>query len=110
MNKIEQIADYRISLHRNTYNTETINNIMSNIIEEFDRNNVEVLGSNPEDNVLGFSVNSIDENLIRECVRIGYDKFFCTLGFVMSDWMRLEDLYNLTILVNIDRSNVLLVL
>lgn len=110
MNKIEQIADYKINLHKNIYNNTTIDKIMDNIIEEFDINNVEVLCSNPEDNVLGFSVNSTDENLIRECIYRGYDKFFCTLGFVMCDWMNLEDLYNLTILVNVDRSNILLVL
>ena len=34
MNKIEQVADYRVSLHKNIYNEETINTIMDNIIEE----------------------------------------------------------------------------
>ena len=35
MNRIEQLADYRVSLHKNIYNEETINTIMDNIIEEF---------------------------------------------------------------------------
>ena len=110
MNKIEQVADYRVSLHKNIYNEETINTIMDNIIEEFISNNIEVLGSNPDDNVLGFSVSSTDENLIRDCVYNGYSKFFSTLEFKSYDWVNMEDLYNLTILTNIDRSNILIVL
>ena len=110
MNKIEQVADYRVSLHKNIYNEETINTIMDNIIEEFISNNIEVLGSNPDDNVLGFSVSSTDESLIRDCVYNGYSKFFSTLEFKSYDWVNMEDLYNLTILTNIDRSNILIVL
>ena len=110
MNRIEQLADYRVSLHKNIYNEETINTIMDNIIEEFISNNIEVLGSNPDDNVLGFSVSSTDESLIRDCVYNGYSKFFSTLEFKSYDWVSMEDLYNLTILTNIDRSNILIVL
>ena len=110
MNRIEQLADYRVSLHKNIYNEETINIIMDNIIEEFISNNIEVLGSNPDNNVLGFSVSSTDESLIRDCVYNGYSKFFSTLEFKSYDWVNMEDLYNLTILTNIDRSNILIVL
>ena len=110
MNKIEQVADYRVSLHKNIYNEETINTIMDNIIEEFISNNIEVLGSNPDNNVLGFSVSSTDESLIRDCVYNGYSKFFSTLEFKSYDWVSMEDLYNLTISTNIDRSNILIVL
>ena len=110
MNRIEQLADYRVSLHKNIYNEETINTIMDNIIEEFISNNIEVLGSNPDNNVLGFSVSSTDESLIRDCVYNGYSKFFSTLEFKSYDWVNIEDLYNLTILTNIDRSNILIVL
>ena len=110
MNRIEQLADYRVSLHKNIYNDETINTIMDNIIEEFISTNIEVLGSNPDHNVLGFSVSSTDESLIRDCVYNGYSKFFSTLEFKAYDWVSMEDLYNLTILTNIDRSNILIVL
>ena len=83
---------------------------ISDIIEEFISNNIEVLGSNPDNNVLGFSVSSTDESLIRDCVYNGYSKFFSTLEFKSYDWVSMEDLYNLTILTNIDRSNILIVL
>ena len=110
MNKIEQVADYRVSLHKNIYNEETINTIMDNIIEEFVSNNIEVLGSNPDDNVLGFSVSSTDDNIIRECVSNGYNKFFSTLEFKSYNWINTDDLYNLTILRSIDRSNIIILL
>ena len=110
MNKIEQVADYRVSLHKNIYNEETINTIMDNIIEEFISNNIEVLGSNPNDNVLGFSVSSVDLALIKECIDNGYNKFFRTLNLEIPEFITIDDLYNLTLLVNVDRCNILLVL
>ena len=110
MNKIEQIADFRILLHKNIYNEESINYIIDNIIEEFNSHNIEVLGSNPNDNVLGFSVSSVDLALIKECIDNGYNKFFRTLNLEIPEFITIDDLYNLTLLVNVDRCNILLVL
>ena len=110
MTKIEQVADCKIKLHRDVYHDENLNDIVDNIINEFTSHNIEVLASNPYDNILGFSVNTIDQSVISESIYNGYNKFFNTINFSTPENVSIDDLYNLTILPNIDRSNILVVL
>ena len=115
MNKIEQIANYKISLHTRIYDTFIVNDIMDYIIEKFTDRNIPIMCSNIENNILGFSVSTTDNYIIKECVYEAYHSFFKKISADSSDWIlpneiTIEDLYNLTILNAPDKSNVLLVL
>ena len=117
MSKIERIADYKIKLHTKIYDQFIINDIMCNIIENFTSRHIGIMCDNIENNIIGFSVCTTDEYIIRETVNDAYNKFFNIIPRLSQDDWSLpndattEDLYNLTILNNnIDRSNVLLVL
>ena len=116
MNKIDQISNYKIALHTKIYDQFTINDIMCNIIEDFTKRHIGIMCNNIENNIIGFSVNTTDDYLIRETVNDAYNRFFSIIpklsqdNWSLTDGITTEDLYNLTILNNIDRSNVLLVL
>lgn len=112
MNKIEQIADCKINLHKNVYNDSSINCLEDNIVEAFTENNIDILTSFPNNNIIAFSVNTTDQNIISECIYNGYSKFFSSLDITIPKDILIDDLYNLTILpnVDVDRTNVLLIL
>ena len=114
MNKIDQIANYKISLHTKIYNADNLNILMENIIEEFTNRQIPILCNNVDNNILGFSVSSTDTYIIKECIYNSYYNFFNSLpkdlDLNLSKDISIEDLYNLTILNNSDRSNILLIL
>ena len=116
MSRIELISDYKIKLHTLVYDKFTVDDIMGNIIENFTRENIGIMCNNVEDNIIGFSVSTIDDNIIKENVFKAYYKFFhqvvpiTTQEWEIPNGVSLDDFYNLTILNNTDRSNVLLVL
>ena len=116
MNRIERISDYRIKLHTLIYDQFTVNDITDNIIANFTHNHIGIMCNNIEDNIIGFSVSTTDEDLIKEYVYKSYSKFFhevvptLTKEWELPNDISLDNLYNLTILNNQDRCNVLLVL
>ena len=110
MNKIDQISNYKISLHTKIYDTLIMNDIMDYIIEKFTDRSIHILCNNIEENIIGFSVSTTDSYIIKECVYEAYCNFFYKLDWTLPPQVLIEDLYNLTILNALDRSNVILVL
>jgi hypothetical protein len=115
MSKVDLISNYRIALHTKIYDQYIINDIMCNIIEFFTREHIGIMCDNIEENIIGFSVNTTDQDLIKELVYKAYYNFYSSIPTYTSEWelplgISIDELYNLTILNNIDRSNVLLVL